>query len=54
MFTRPGPLWPRGRVHATFTPDIMGKNVTYVVVSELDKDRDLDHLIDFDHLDHHQ
>ena len=24
MFPRPGRLWPRGRVHATFTPNIMG------------------------------
>ena len=27
VFSRPGRLWPRGRVHATFSPDIMGKTL---------------------------
>ena len=26
-FSRPGFLWPRGRVHATFTPVVMGKTI---------------------------
>ena len=35
MFSPPGLLWPQGRVHATFTTDIMGKNVTLLVKSPL-------------------
>ena len=27
VFSRPGRLLQRGRVHATFTPDIMGKTL---------------------------
>ena len=35
MFPRPGRLWPQGRVHATFTPDIMGKTLLVNKKSEI-------------------
>ena len=34
VLPRPGRLWPRGRVHATFTPNIMGFTLHKLIVLE--------------------
>ena len=35
MFSLPGRLWMRGRVHATFTPDNMGKTLGFCRVGKI-------------------
>ena len=36
MFRRPGRLRPRGRVHATFLPNIKGKTFSYMLGEDLE------------------